>query len=196
MKDSPQPDALWSRIERAREALQWTDGDLSERAVGTRTHYSTLKRRGFKATASTQEKFIQCLEQEGYSGTWLRAGILPERADGAPIPERPKIVLQLAQLAGKLGLSTEQVMGLWVDLDAEGPLQRYPEELQRAAFAAAYLENRTLEDVRLAIETARSSEGWSTGIDDMLMAIRMALRTMKRRNSGTLLSIRPQSRPK
>jgi hypothetical protein len=196
MNDFPQPNGVWSRIERAREALGWTDSELSERALGARTHYSLLKKRGFKAHEKTLEKIIHCLEQVGYSGTWLRAGVLPERADGAPMPERAKVVTQLARLASKLGLSAEQVMGLWVDLDAEGPLQRYPEELQRAAFAAAYLENRTLEDVRIAVEQARSSPSWSTGIDDMLMAIRIALRAMKRGGSGTLLSIRPPSRAK
>src|SRR4051812_49309666 len=105
MNDSAQPDAVWSRIERAREALEWTDGDLSENAGLTRTHYSLLKRRGFSATAKTQEKFIRRLEQEGYSGSWLRAGVLPERADGAQLPERPKIVEQLSKLAAKLGMS-------------------------------------------------------------------------------------------
>jgi hypothetical protein len=197
MNDSTQPDGVWTRIERAREALEWTDSDLGERALGTRTHYSLLKSRGYKAHAKTIEKIIQRLQQEGFSGAWLRAGILPERADGSPLPERPKIVVQLGLLAAKLGLDAEQVTGLWVDLDSEGPLQSYPEDLQRAAFAAAYLENRTLEDVRLAVEKARASETWrSASVDEMLMVIRVTLKTIKRGGSGTLLSIRLPARTK
>jgi hypothetical protein len=197
MNKTAQPSAVWGRIETAREALGWTDGDLSMRALKGRTHYSLLKNRGFNAKSGTQEKIIQCLEQNGYSGAWLRAGVPPERSDGVALPEPPKNATRLAQLAQKLGLSTEQVMRLWADLDTEGPLQKYPEDLQRAAFAAAYLEDRTLEDVRLAVDKARSSEIWdSKSVDAMLMAIRVTLKTIKRSGSGTLFSIRPHAKTK
>jgi len=199
MNDFPQPDSAWARIEAARQALGWNESDMGEKALGNRTHYTKIKTRGWSAFGKTQERIIKRLEQEGFSGSWLRAGLLPERADGAALPERPKIVTQLAQLAAKLGLSAEQITRLWVDLDAEGPLQRYPEELQRVAFAAAYLENRTLEDAQRAVEKARVSDTWAnynSNVDDMLQAVRMALRSIKRGSSGTLLLMRPPTRSK
>jgi len=197
MNDSSQPDLVWARIEKAREALGWNESELGTKALSNRTGYTKIKARGWAAHARTKEKVISRLEQEGYSGTWLRAGVLPEKVDGAPMPEQRKITDQLARLAAKLGLGSDQVMALWVDLDSEGPLQQYPEELQRAAFAAAYLENRTLEDVKLAVEKARSSDSWrGATVDEMLMTIRVALRSIKRGGSGTLLTIRPPARSK
>lgn len=192
MSDSPQPGSIWARIEEAREALGWNESEFGVKALKNRTGYTAIKRRGWSATERTIQKLISRLEQDGgYSGAWLRAGVLPEMADGSPLPERRKTTEQLIRLAGKLGLGHDQIMRLWVDLDSEGPLQRYPEDLQRAAFAAAYLENRTLEDVMLAVEKARASENWRTApIDDMLMVIRVTLRTIKRGGSGTLLSIK------
>ncbi len=197
MSDSPQPGSVWDRIEKAREALGWKESDVGVKALRNRTGYTKIKSRGWSAHDRTLGRLLSCFEQQGYSAAWLRAGVLPEKADGSPLPERKKIVGQLTRLAAKLGLGADQLMRLWVDLDSEGPLQRYPEDLQRVAFAAAYLEDRTLEDVQLAVEKARSSENWrSDNIDQMLMAVRYTLQGIKRSGSGTLLTIRKPKVPK
>lgn len=192
MSDSPQPESVWARIERAREALQWNESKLGREALNNRTGYTKIKERGWSAHERTQKRIVARLEQEGFSGVWLRAGVLPEKLDGAALPERPKFTDQLHRLAIKLGMSSDQILGLWVDVDAEGPLERYPEQLQRAAFAAAYLEGRTLEDVRLAVEKARGSESLDpkASLDDMLMVIRVTVRAIKSGGSGTLLALR------
>lgn len=188
MSDSPQPESVWARIERARETLAWNESQLGREALDNRTGYTKIKERGWSAHERTQERIIARLEREGFSGVWLRAGVPPERMDGSVLPERPKIVVQLARLARKLGMSSEQLVGLWVDLDAEGPLEKYPEDLQRAAFAVSYLDNRTLEDVRRAVDKLRGTSAWkgSWDIDKMVTEIRYTLRDIKPSGSGTM----------
>jgi hypothetical protein len=188
MTDSPQPESVWFRIERARNALGWNESRLGSEALKNRTGYTKIKERGWSAHERTQEKIITRLEQEGYSGVWLRAGVLPEKMDGSALPERPKVAAQLARLARKLCLDSNVLVGLWVDMDAEGPLEKYPDELQRAAFAVAYLDNRTLEDVRRAVDKLRSSPSWKSSwdIDKVVTELRYALREIKPSGSGTM----------
>lgn len=189
-KPPPPPGSVWARIEEARILLGWGEGELSKNALLSRTHYASIGARGWNAEAHTYDKLIVALVENGLSETWLRAGVLPIMSDGKPLPEAPRRSAQLRELARKLALKPEQVMALWADLEAEGPLEKFTDECQRAAFAAAYLEGRTLEDVRTAVQRAQRSESWikGKGVDHFLAEIRFALRTVKAA-SGTRMQL-------
>lgn len=192
MKEPPPPGSVWSRIDQAREALGWSESDLGTKALKNRTGYTKIGERKWNSKGKTLEKILARLVGEGFSELWLRAGVLPVKSDGTSVPEAPRHSANLKLLARKLALKPEQIMALWADLQSEGPLEKFPEQLQRAAFAAAYLEDRTLEDVRRAVEKARENWSWSSdrGIDHFLSEIRLALRSIQPAGSGTRLPIR------
>lgn len=193
-KPKPPAGSVWSRIEQARESLPWSERKLSEEALGNQTHYGLLGRRGWKSETETQDKVIAVLERLGFSGSWLRSGVLPERSDGDPLPESPKIIAQLTDLARKLGMPADQILELWTE--TEGPLEKLSDECQRAAFAAAYLDGRSLEDARLAVQRAQRSVEWrkGSGVTHMLQRIRFELELIKPA-SGTMgrLTMVPRS---
>lgn len=182
-KKPPQPGTFWARVEEARLSLKWPEDQLSRSAFGEnrRTHYTMIAARGWRSKTNTMDKLIVCLVEQGFSEVWLRAGIPPERSDKKALPEPPKVSARLAQLALKLHMPGEQLIALWADLEVEGPLERFPEKVQRAAFAAAYLDARSLDDVRLAVAAAQRDPEWRSGdgIDQILMNIRMALRHIR-----------------
>jgi len=186
-KDPPQPGTIWDRIERARGELEWNESQMGEYALGQRTHYSLIGKRGWNADPATINKIVDCLTARGFSEVWLRVGIPPERSDKKALHADQKLSAKLRLLGLKLSLKYEQLVELWTDLDLEGPLERFSEEVQRAAFAAAYLENRSLEDVRLAVFEAQRGEAWlkGRGADHYLMQIRFALSKIKAADSGS-----------
>lgn len=174
-KPPPPAGSIWERIERARQALEWNERKIGAEALGNPTHYTKIWAGGWGARTTTQDKLIERLVREGFSESWLRLGTLPERSDAQPIPEPPKISTQLRLLASRLGLHEEQLLALWADLEGPGPLDKLSDEARRAAFAAAYMEGRTLEDVKLAARQVMRNKPGLKGIDSWLHAIRVAL---------------------
>lgn len=184
-KPSPPPGSIWERIEYAREALGWDQSTMGTEALENRSHYSKVMA-NWNPKFETIERLIRCLvDKQGFSEVWLRSAVGPEKADGSALPEPRTFLTQLRTLAGRLGLPEQELLTLWADPQGEGPLQKLPEDVQRAAFAAAYLEGRSFEDVRQAARQAmRSPSKKGAGVDHWLAEIRRKLETIKP-GSGT-----------
>lgn len=180
----PQPGSVWDRIEQARAALGWGERKMSSEALGNPTHYTKIWARGWQAKEIIVNKIIARLVGEHFSEAWLRAGIPPEHGSGEPLPTPKKLSGQLALLARRLAMQEKQLLALWTDLEGAGPLDKLSDEVQRAAFAAAYMEGRTLEDIRAAIGHVMRTKPGIRGIDTWLSEIRYAVRDIKP-GSGT-----------
>lgn len=184
MKPPPQPGSIWERIERARAALGWGERKMGSEALGNPSHYTKIWARGWQAKENIANKIIERLVEEDFSEAWLRAGIPPERGSGKPLPAPQKLSAQLSLLARRLAMPEKQLLALWTDLEGVGPLDKLTDEVQRAGFAAAYMEGRTLEDIRAAIGQVMRKKPGTKGIDSWLSEIRYAVRDIKP-GSGT-----------
>jgi hypothetical protein len=183
-RQPPPAGSHWERIERAREELGWSGRDLGREALGVPMGYNTIASRNWQSKAGTLDRLIARLTQKGYSEAWLRVGTLPEKADGSSLPEERSVLAKLGLLSRRLARPHLEIIALWDDLGGAGPLEKFPEDVQRAAFAAAYLEGRSLEDVRLAVRAAQKKLARGAGVDTWLLEIRKALEHIKP-GSGT-----------
>lgn len=175
----PPPGSIWARIERAREYLDLSGSALGEAALGGRQNYNTIRARNWRAMFDTVEQLMSYFAKEGFSPAWLWLGVKPERGGEEPLPIEKSVMEKLRLLARRLALPDDEVIALWGDMQGEGPLEKYSEDLQRAAFAAAYLDGRTLDDVRKAIQIASKNTTRGAGKETWLQAIRDALKTIK-----------------
>lgn len=158
---------------------------MGEETLDNHSHYTKIWERGWRGTtAKTTDKIVARLVQEDFSEEWLRAGTLPERGSGKPLPAPQNVSAKLGLLAQRLLMPEQQMMALWADLEGVGPLDKLTDEVQRAAFAAAYMEGRTLEDIRAAVGNVMRKRPTPKGIDSWLSEIRFAVRSIKP-GSGT-----------
>lgn len=175
----PPPGSIWARIERAREELGLTRTSFGEEALDGRQNYNTIRARGWGGLFETVERLVSFLVSKGYSPTWLWLGTPPELGKGESLPLEKSVMEKLRLLARRLALPDDEVIALWGDLNGAGPLEKYSEDIQRAGFAAAYLDGRTLDDVRRAIQIAQKETMRGAGKETWLQAIRDALKTIK-----------------